>query len=235
MLWDKIKIKTLRAETCDKSAAGSSARREGAHAAQASSRPPAAAAAAAAPSADQPFNPGKAPALASQQPCSPRHQNLEPAPTYSLHDFDIIAPQANRPGSHSQACTASGAALKAPLPWNVSITMRANSRQGPGLATYLTACAASSKSDRLTPVPAAIHSTAIHPATTVDSTGHDWQLSRGQRGRHASKQGAVGSQAGGYAVSGAPEFEMLVKPPPQAAGLVQPALRCPPPTNHSCH
>lgn len=171
--------------------------------------------------------------LDAQQSCSP---DLAAAPTFSLHDFDLLVPNtksaASRqpfaqllaaPAHSSDAAIASTA--KAPLPRKVSMTMRARTREGPALARYLSTHA-SSRTDRL--IPVGLNRRCASTCSTYAAPSSAWPQavdhSYAANCAHGPDQG-TSQGLGSSAMPEPPVFENLVKPPRQAAGQVTPALR----------
>ena len=168
----------------------------------------------------------------SQLPCSPA-ADLVAAPTFSQHDFEVLVQVAKsaadrQPYQHRQvtpvsASIAATRELKAPVPRNVSMTMRARTREVPALASYLSAHARS-RTDRLMPLKHGMRSATACKVYIPASTDKPQDAETSGQG---SKLGASQNSTSLIpAMPEAPVFEDIVKPPRQAAGHVTPALRC---------
>lgn len=169
-----------------------------------------------------------------QQPCS---LDLAVAPTFSQHDYDLLAmlpglqpskaPCQQLPPTPAPGSTAAMSIAKNPVPRNVSMTMRARPRQGPALASYLSTHVSNGK-DRPSPAGLGYRSatacssyTTARPGGVHDGNGDD--DTSAQDSNLSTSLTAIGSMPD--SMPEPPVFEDLVQPPRQAAGHVTPALR----------
>lgn len=169
--------------------------------------------------------------------CQPCSLGLAEAPTFSQHDYDLLAMVPTSEPS-KQPCqqplptavgssTAAMAKVRTPVPRNASMTMRARTRKGPALASYLSAHARS-RTNMVSPVLYGVRSaTACSMYTAARSLSPTTERHDSHTDTQGSTSGsdAAASCSAALASSEPPMFEDLVKPPRQAAGQTTPALR----------